>query len=92
MSKVVDLNARQTIVNDFIRIVLEDMAETVAMFVLSDKFESATKDLATILDIDELEAASLLGRPTVTLRKVLDQAVSDIIRNELRPTTHRCLR
>ena len=82
MSKVVDLNARQTIVNDFIRIVLEDMAETVAMFVLSDKFESATKDLATILDIDELEAASLLGPPPVTLRKVLDQAVSDIIRNE----------
>ena len=82
MSKVVDLNARQTIVNDFIRIVLEDMAETVAMFVLSDKFESATKDLATILDIDELEAACLLGPPTVTLRKVLDQAVSDIIRNE----------
>ena len=82
MSKVVDLNARQTIVNDFIRIVLEDMAETVAMFVLSDKFESATKDLATILYIDELEAASLLGPPTVTLRKVLDQAVSDIIRGE----------
>ena len=82
MSKVVDLNARQTIVNDFIRIVLEDMAETVAMFVLSDKFESATKDLATILDLDELEAASLLGPPTVTLRKVLDQAVSDIIRGE----------
>ena len=80
MSKVVDLNARQTIVNDFIRIVLEDMAETVAMFVLSDKFESATKDLATILDIDELEAARLLGPPTVTLREVLDQAVSDIRR------------
>ena len=91
MSKVVDLNARQTIVNDFIRIVLEDMAETVAMFVLSDKFESATKDLATNLDIDELEPASLLGPPTVTLRKVLDQTVTDIIRGECRPTTHRCL-